>query len=308
MASTACNNHWYPTLAGDAIWMAPFCPQWFGALGKTPTKYLIYKDFNRHPPRLNMALNILTINTHRLLRELHHLATLTDCPPSDQPDTTAVTRIVFTPRDLEARAYIKGLAETAGFSVHIDPIGNTFFRFPGTHPDLPAVATGSHADAIPHAGMYDGTVGVLAGLEAMRSLRESGFTPRRSIETVLLTSEEPTRFGIGCLGSRLLSGVLSPTTADALPDLLPETNLGAPSSPTASSSAKVGSQDAAANLQAGPAPPPASPETSPLSPYPPTTTTPGSSSTSNKAPFSNAPTSPSASSPTSPPPPATATP
>jgi N-carbamoyl-L-amino-acid hydrolase len=97
--------------------------------------------------------------------------------------------------------------------------------------------------------MYDGTVGVLAGLEAMRSLRESGFTPRRSIETVLLTSEEPTRFGIGCLGSRLLSGVLSPTTADALPDLIAETNLGAPSSPTASSSAKVGSQDAAANLQ-----------------------------------------------------------
>ena len=42
-------DHWYPTTAGDAIWMAPFCPQWFGALGKTPAKYLIYKDFNRHP-------------------------------------------------------------------------------------------------------------------------------------------------------------------------------------------------------------------------------------------------------------------
>jgi ureidoglycolate amidohydrolase len=76
--------------------------------------------------------------------------------------------------------------------------------------------------------MYDGTVGVLGGLEAMRSLKESGFTPHRSIETVLLTSEEPTRFGIGCLGSRLLGGVLSPTTADALPDLLPETDPQAP--------------------------------------------------------------------------------
>ena len=43
------SDHWYPTTAGDAIWMAPFCPQWFGALGKTPAKYLIYKDFNRHP-------------------------------------------------------------------------------------------------------------------------------------------------------------------------------------------------------------------------------------------------------------------
>jgi (S)-ureidoglycine aminohydrolase len=40
---------WYPVTAGDFIWMAPFCPQWFGALGKQPAKYLIYKDFNRHP-------------------------------------------------------------------------------------------------------------------------------------------------------------------------------------------------------------------------------------------------------------------
>jgi (S)-ureidoglycine aminohydrolase len=40
---------WYPVMAGDFIWMAPFCPQWFGALGKTPAKYLIYKDWNRHP-------------------------------------------------------------------------------------------------------------------------------------------------------------------------------------------------------------------------------------------------------------------
>jgi (S)-ureidoglycine aminohydrolase len=42
-------DSWYPTTAGDFIWMAPYCPQWFGALGKTPAKYLIYKDFNRHP-------------------------------------------------------------------------------------------------------------------------------------------------------------------------------------------------------------------------------------------------------------------
>ena len=42
-------EHWYPVTAGDFIWMAPYCPQWFGALGKAPTKYLIYKDWNRHP-------------------------------------------------------------------------------------------------------------------------------------------------------------------------------------------------------------------------------------------------------------------
>jgi N-carbamoyl-L-amino-acid hydrolase len=174
----------------------------------------------------------LHINTDRLLRELHHLATLTDCPPTDAPSlpapTTAVTRIVFTPRDLEARAYITGLAESAGFTIRVDAIGNTFLRFEGSEENLPAVGTGSHTDAIPHAGMYDGTVGVLGGLEAMRSLKESGFTPKRSIETLMFTSEEPTRFGIGCIGSRLLGGSIDPATADALPDRLPETNPQAP--------------------------------------------------------------------------------
>jgi ureidoglycolate amidohydrolase len=173
-------------------------------------------------------MTTLHINTTRLLHELHHLATLTDCPATTDPTlpapTTAVTRIVFTPRDLEARAYITGLAESAGFGVRIDAIGNTFIRFEGTDPTLPAVGTGSHTDAIPHAGMYDGTVGVLGGLEAMRSLKESGFVPRRSIETLMFTSEEPTRFGIGCIGSRLLGGSIDPTTADNLPDRLPETD------------------------------------------------------------------------------------
>jgi (S)-ureidoglycine aminohydrolase len=43
------DENWYPVTAGDFIWMGPYCPQWFGALGKTPAKYLIYKDWNRHP-------------------------------------------------------------------------------------------------------------------------------------------------------------------------------------------------------------------------------------------------------------------
>jgi ureidoglycolate amidohydrolase len=105
-----------------------------------------------------------------------------------------------------------------GFEVREDAVGNTFIRWVGTEPELPAVATGSHMDAIPHAGMYDGTVGVLGGLEAMRALKRSGLRLRRSIELVCFTSEEPTRFGIGCLGSRLISGTLDPTRADTLRD------------------------------------------------------------------------------------------
>jgi ureidoglycolate amidohydrolase len=158
----------------------------------------------------------IQIDQARLLSELQTLATFTDSEPAD--DGTAVTRVVFSADDLRARAWLKALATTEGFQVRDDAVGNIFIRWAGTEPSLPAVATGSHTDAIPHAGMYDGTVGVLGGLEAMRALKHAGLHPRRSIELVMFTSEEPTRFGIGCLGSRLLSGTLAPDRADAMQD------------------------------------------------------------------------------------------
>src|SRR5271170_1676151 len=158
----------------------------------------------------------IQIDQARLLNQLQTLATLTDAEPAD--NGTAVTRVVFSPDDLRARAWLKELAVAEGFEVRDDAVGNIFIRWVGSEPDLPSVATGSHTDAIPHAGMYDGTVGVLGGLEAMRALKLSGLRPRRSIELIMFTSEEPTRFGLGCLGSRLLSGAFDPARADALQD------------------------------------------------------------------------------------------
>jgi ureidoglycolate amidohydrolase len=158
----------------------------------------------------------IQINEQGLLQELQTLATITNAEPVE--NGTAVTRVVFSPDDLRARAWLKGLATSEGFAIREDAVGNTFIRWPGTDPTLPAVATGSHTDAIPHAGMYDGTVGVLGGLEALRALKRSGLTPRRSIELVMFTSEEPTRFGIGCLGSRLISGTLDAIRADTFTD------------------------------------------------------------------------------------------
>jgi ureidoglycolate amidohydrolase len=161
----------------------------------------------------------IQIDSTRLLNELQILATFTNVEPAT--DGTAVTRIVFSPDDLRARAWLKELATIEDFEIREDAVGNTFIRWLGTEPDLPAVATGSHIDAIPHAGMYDGTVGVLGGLEAIRALKYAGIRPRRSIELIVFTSEEPTRFGIGCLGSRLLSGTLDPTRADSLLEVHP---------------------------------------------------------------------------------------
>ena len=129
-----------------------------------------------------------------------------------------VTRVVFSEADLRARTYVKDLCSAAGLTIHEDAIGNTFARWPGSDPTLAPIGTGSHIDAIPNAGLYDGCVGVLGGLEAIRVLQKLGFTPRRSIELAIFTSEEPTRFGIGCLGSRMMAGVLTPDKARTLRD------------------------------------------------------------------------------------------
>jgi len=155
----------------------------------------------------------IEIDQERLNEEIDTLARFSD---SEAP---AVTRVVFSEQDLRARAWLKDRFAGAGLAVREDAVGNTFVRWIGTNPDLPAVATGSHVDAIPHAGKYDGVVGVLGGLEAIRALQNSGFKPERSIELIVFTSEEPTRFGLGCLGSRLMSGTLTPAAAAALRDV-----------------------------------------------------------------------------------------
>jgi ureidoglycolate amidohydrolase len=144
----------------------------------------------------------LEIDTHRMMAELETLAGFSDAP------APAVTRVVFSGQDRRAREYVKGLCRAAGLLVREDAVGNTFARWNGVEPKLPAIGTGSHIDAIPNAGAYDGTVGVLGGLEAIRALQRTGFLPRRSIELIVFSAEEPTRFGIGCFSSRILAGLL----------------------------------------------------------------------------------------------------
>jgi ureidoglycolate amidohydrolase len=154
----------------------------------------------------------LEVDKNRLISEIEELALISDA------EAPAVTRIVFTPTDLRARVWFLQRCKKAGLAVRQDAIGNIIARWDGQDHTAPAVATGSHIDAIPNAGKYDGVVGVLGGLEAIRALQQSGFIPKCSIELILFTSEEPTRFGIGCLGSRLLSGSLSADAAKKFKD------------------------------------------------------------------------------------------
>jgi ureidoglycolate amidohydrolase len=148
----------------------------------------------------------MQINRDRLVADLETLASFSDDTPP------GISRLVFADADQRSRVWLKAQCSDAGLAVREDAVGNMFARWVGARPQLAAIGTGSHIDAIPHSGQFDGTVGVLGGLEAIRALQQGGFQPQRSIELLLFTSEEPTRFGLGCLGSRMLSGGL---TSDA---------------------------------------------------------------------------------------------
>jgi N-carbamoyl-L-amino-acid hydrolase len=154
----------------------------------------------------------LQIDGARLQRQIDALAAISAAP------APVVTRVLFSEADLQARAFVKNLCREAGLTIREDAAGNIFARWSGKNPSLPPVATGSHIDAIPNAGRYDGVVGVLGAIEAIRALQQSGLEPARPVELIIFTAEEPTRFGIGCLGSRLLAGTLSLEKAATLRD------------------------------------------------------------------------------------------
>ncbi|PWA36556.1 ureidoglycolate amidohydrolase [Artemisia annua] len=148
-----------------------------------------------------------TVDSLNLQKQIDELSTFSDSP------LPSVTRILYSDNDVRARRFIKNLMGLSGLSIREDDVGNIFGRWEGSEPDLPAVSTGSHIDAIPYSGKYDGVVGVLGAIEAINVLKRSGFKPKRSLDVIMFTSEEPTRYGISCLGSRLLAGSVSLATA-----------------------------------------------------------------------------------------------
>ncbi|KAH9764556.1 Ureidoglycolate hydrolase [Citrus sinensis] len=153
----------------------------------------------------------LSVDTETLQKQIDELSTFSDTP------APSVTRVLHTENDVLARSYIKNLMGISGLSVREDAVGNIYGEISsssrgvwiGNEAELASVATGSHIDAIPYSGKYDGVTGVLGALEAINVLKRSGFKPRRSLEVIMFTSEEPTRYGISCLGSRLLAGIES---------------------------------------------------------------------------------------------------
>jgi hydantoinase/carbamoylase family amidase len=128
-----------------------------------------------------------------------------------------ITREVYTPAYDIAAAYVSELMRDAGLEVRLDSVGNLFGRWPGSAPEVPRVLTGSHFDTTLNAGRFDGVVGVLGAIEAVRRLRAAGVHPRRSIEVVGVAGEEP-RFGAGCIGSRAMVGAITREQLESMRD------------------------------------------------------------------------------------------
>jgi hydantoinase/carbamoylase family amidase len=128
-----------------------------------------------------------------------------------------ITREVYTADYDRAVDYISELMREAGLEVRLDSAGNLFGRWPGTAPDEPRVLTGSHFDTTLNAGRFDGVLGVLGAIEAVRELRRAGVEPGRSIEVVGFAGEEP-RFGAGCIGSRAMTGAITREQLDEMRD------------------------------------------------------------------------------------------
>jgi N-carbamoyl-L-amino-acid hydrolase len=143
----------------------------------------------------------LPIDGRRLWDDLMQLAEITD---PGKP----YTRRSFSPLFDEGRTWLRRRFEAAGLETRIDEAGNLIGRRKGTDPALGTILVGSHSDTVPSGGRFDGTAGVLAALEIARSLADRGITLRHNLEVIDFLAEEPSEFGLSCIGSRGMAGVM----------------------------------------------------------------------------------------------------
>jgi N-carbamoyl-L-amino-acid hydrolase len=130
-----------------------------------------------------------------------------------------VRRLTLTDIDRAARDDFRSQCEALGLAVRVDAIGNMFARREGRDPTRPPVLFGSHLDSQPSGGKYDGALGVVAGIEVMRTLHDLGITTEAPLELVNWTDEEGSRFGYSLMGSGTWAGIYPLAQSYALRDL-----------------------------------------------------------------------------------------
>ncbi|HHT7417599.1 TPA: Zn-dependent hydrolase [Raoultella ornithinolytica] len=155
---------------------------------------------------------MIAINAERLWSTLNEMARIGATPAG------GVTRLTLSDEDRQARDLLRQWAQEAGFPCAVDSMGNMFIRRAGKNPQLAPVLTGSHVDSQPLGGRYDGIYGVLAGLEALRTLNERGIETERDIVLVNWTNEEGARFAPAMLASGVWAGQFSEAFALARKD------------------------------------------------------------------------------------------
>ena len=171
----------------------------------------------------SMPAGSLSINPSRLNDNLSALGRI------GQTDE-GMQRVAFSAFDIAGRNYVIELIRSAGLSVRIDAAGNIIGRIEGSDPLLPAIVLGSHTDTVPAGGRYDGALGVIAAIEVVQAIKDSGRTSRHPVEVMVFTNEEGTGFHRWLLGSRAVAGLWEPedfsavgddgvTLASRLPDL-----------------------------------------------------------------------------------------
>lgn len=141
------------------------------------------------------------VNSKRLWEDLMAIAefTLPDHP---------FTRRSFSDLFIDGRRWLREKFQSAGFEVRTDDAGNLIGRIPGSAKHARTIMLGSHSDTVPGGGRFDGVAGVIAALEIGRALVESGYKPKHHIEVVDFLAEEPSEYGLSCVGSRGISGWL----------------------------------------------------------------------------------------------------
>ncbi len=147
-----------------------------------------------------MKRNLL-VDAGRIAADIDALAAITE---PDRP----YTRRAFTPLFLEGRRHLEVCFQDAGLQTHIDSSGNLIGRRPGREPGRGTLMLGSHSDTVPEGGRFDGIAGVVAALEVARTIADRGITLRHDLEIVDFLAEEVSIFGVSCIGSRGMAGVM----------------------------------------------------------------------------------------------------
>lgn len=147
----------------------------------------------------------LTIDCDRIQHMVTQIATIGALPNG------GIRRLAFSPEDIQARALVRCWMHDAGMQVTVDAAGNLIGRYPGQLPHAPALATGSHIDSVPDGGIYDGTYGVLAGIEVVHTLCHHNIRLAHPVEVIVFADEENTMVGSKAMAGQPLTDADLPT-------------------------------------------------------------------------------------------------